>query len=81
MKFRRKPIEQIIEAIPFDVNNFLFPYGVWGVEKRNGRYEIKTASGWAQVVHGDWIIKEQDGPGFYPCKDKIFKERYEAIDE
>lgn len=79
MRFRRKPIVQEIEAIPFDVNNVLYPYGDWGVVIKNGRYEIKTASGWAQVVHGDWIIKEQDGSGFYPCSGDIFKDRYEEI--
>jgi hypothetical protein len=34
------------------------------------------------TVHlDDWIIKERDGVGFYPCTNEQFKETYEPVEE
>lgn len=33
------------------------------------------------VIHpGDWVIREPDGSGFYPCTAAIFAARYEVVE-
>lgn len=31
------------------------------------------------IDDGDWIIKEADGSGFYPCEMDVFVETYEEV--
>lgn len=77
-KFRNKPMT--IEAEQW------FPdKEVEGVQYTlsmdNARHFVTTAHD--QVVYldpGDWIIKEPDGRGYYPCKPDIFDARYEAAE-
>lgn len=33
------------------------------------------------VEPGDWIIAEQDGSGYYPCKPDVFEATYDAVPE
>jgi len=33
------------------------------------------------LVPGDWILPEQDGEHFYPCKPDIFEMTYEVVEE
>lgn len=84
-KFRRKPIVQEIEAVQFNGEANIPQWSAFLQDApylgNNNSMSIKTASGLAEVVLGDWLIKEQDGSGFYPCKDEIFRERYEEIKE
>ena len=41
---------------------------------------IDTIQGGHTVCPGDWIITEPKGNGFYPCKDEVFKMKYEAVE-
>lgn len=31
------------------------------------------------IQAGDWIIKEPDGSGFYPCEARVFEDTYEEM--
>jgi hypothetical protein len=33
------------------------------------------------LTHGDYVVPEPDGSGFYPVKPKIFEAKYEEIVE
>ena len=44
-----------------------------------GTLDIPTLEGVMQAKPGDWIIKGVQGE-FYPIKDLIFRETYEAVD-
>lgn len=82
MKFRKKPV--IIEALQFNGQNGMQLLG-WmnGVECEEafcGDYvEIKTLEGTMRASKGDWVIKGVKGE-FYPIKDDIFRETYEAAE-
>jgi hypothetical protein len=42
---------------------------------------VQTIQGeWVRVSPGDWIIREPDGEHFYPCKDEVFRARYELVE-
>jgi hypothetical protein len=41
---------------------------------------IKTLEGDMQGNIGDWLIKGTKGE-FYPCKDDVFRQKYEPIDK
>lgn len=43
------------------------------------RYMIKTANDWVVVHKGDWIIKEPETNGHYPCKPDVFALKYEEV--
>lgn len=44
-------------------------------------FAVKTTSGqYAVVEDGDWVVAEPDGNGHYPCKDHVFRRRWEPID-
>jgi hypothetical protein len=84
-RWRKKPV--IVEAEQW------FPGkdvpGVWGLPGQDmcPCYEIggdhnlphvMTANEQRMdVVPGDWIIREPDGRGYYPCKPDIFAANYE----
>jgi hypothetical protein len=77
MKFRKKPV--IIEAVQWqgDLKAFTtFP--VSGAYIRGNQMFIKTLEGIMTADIGDWIIKGVKGE-FYPIKDDIFQETYEAV--
>lgn len=84
-KYRKRPI--VIEAIQYlppgncdDVHEFIGQehYGeVCGEEAELG---IETLEGVMLAVPGDWIIRGVAGE-FYPCKDEIFRETYEGVDQ
>lgn len=75
MKFRSKPI--VVEAVHFlDVTDL--PAGVRAIGSTV--YKVKTIHGqWALIEVGDWVITESDGEHHYPCKDDIFRKRYEPV--
>ena len=52
------------------------PSGV-SIDPRDGRLIISTLEGLHWANEGDWIIRGVQGE-FYPCKDAIFRETYEA---
>ena len=89
MKFRKKPV--VIEAMQWhgsDKANLekikVWSNGAVHSAKPWKEYydwlEIKTLEGVMEASPGDWIIKGIKGE-FYPVKDEIFKETYEAVQE
>ncbi len=88
-KFRKKPV--VIEARQYlnDASSFELvgwvnegqykrgpevPFSTW----KNGKLTIPTLEGDHIANVGDWIIEGVQGE-FYPIKDAIFKETYEAV--
>ena len=48
-----------------------------------GRIKPYVVTAHGQIVflaNGDWVIREPDGRGFYPCKDDIFRARHDSIE-
>jgi len=84
MKFRKKPI--VIEAEQFFPDRKPWPDGVmeYPYKKANGKskvqYRMMTLEGVFDVIAGDWIITGIVGER-YPCKDDIFKDSYDQVDE
>ncbi len=87
-KFRKKPI--VIEARRYTRRNRA-SIGAWcgasmqGVDEDGCPYEllnirINTLEGSMAANPGDWIIKGVAGE-FYPCKNVIFLETYEAVED
>lgn len=75
MRFRKKPV--VIEAsqwfIPGDHPKVVqAPMG----GTANGAYGVHTATGFALVSPGDWIITGITGE-VYPCRKEIFEATYE----
>lgn len=64
----------------FDVNDTEAPTPAQGVsiDAATGFIVIATLEGLMQAKLGDWIIKGVHGE-FYPIKDAIFQETYEAV--
>ena len=44
-----------------------------------GAFYIETLEGQMAVLDGDWIIRGVAGD-FYPCRDDIFRQTYEAVE-
>ena len=88
-KFRSKPV--VIEAVqfdPYDKHKMRLPDGVTGVPGGGAdnwaymgcTFFVTTTHGQrTDVVAGDWIIRDPDGNGYYPCKPDIFEATYEAV--
>ena len=55
------------------------PSGV-SIDPRDGRLMIATLEGFHHADIGDWIIRGVAGE-FYPIKDAIFRQTYEAVEE
>jgi len=75
-KYRKKPV--IIEAEQLFFDQQPWPdaeYRDW-----NKQLQVKTLEGWLTVSNGDWIITGVQGEK-YPCKDSIFEETYEKVEE
>lgn len=49
---------------------------IYGNKVYNPRYFINTLEGNMEAKKGDWIIRGLEGE-FYPCKDSVFKAKYE----
>ena len=82
-KYRKKPV--VIEAMQNDGGSqFLLDLGAWmgsewdGANGPEGEVYITTLEGVMRGDVGDWIIKGVKGE-FYPVKDAIFQETYEAV--
>lgn len=82
MKYRKKPVE--IEAIQWKGDNFIeidnfitcehYTYPSVGIVK------IYTLEGIMVATVGDYIIKGVQGE-FYPCRQSIFKQTYEKVED
>ena len=55
------------------------PSGV-SIDPRDGRLMIATLEGFCHADIGDWIIRGVAAE-FYPIKDAIFRQTYEAVEE
>lgn len=49
-----------------------------GIEIRSA-YVTTTNGNKAYICPGDYVIREPDGNGYYPCKADIFDKRWERI--
>ena len=80
MRFKSKPVE--IEAECF-IKGKTLPFRDEAAVCYDGHnWYVKTTAGRNVVIDdGDWIIREPDGNGFYPCKPDIFVNRWEPIEE
>lgn len=93
-RFRKKPVE--VDAVQWTGTNAqevnLFARGGAGFDvlsdedRGNCNDPQATAmvydvlhSTWVLVRDGDWLIKGVKGE-FYPCRDSVFRETYEAVD-
>lgn len=79
MKFkaRKRPLV-IVDAIQFKGTAHrqeIFDWANGGVEAREDIAKLTK-----KAKPSDWIIRGQEY-GFYLCKNKVFEERYEPIDE
>jgi len=91
MKFRKKPIVIVIEAIQWDATPETFdkikemegkeidPLKMIVWHTAHGFLNIPTLEGNKTAKIGDWIIKGVANE-FYPCKDSIFHATYEPVD-
>lgn len=87
-KYRKKPV--VIEAIQVPSSDQFVEHGaVWGffylykftdfrVAEDKG-YDITTLEGVMHASPGDWIIRGVKGE-FYPVKNDIFLETYDAVE-
>ena len=80
MKFRKKPV--IVEAEQFHLGELPLPFPNEAACCFDGEhwYVVTTHGQWTKIVDGDWIIREPDNRGFYPCKPDIFAATYEAVE-
>lgn len=95
-KFRKKPVvidaQQFRLAVkPYPADVIAVSYtedgavvGAYPEAHRDGvtniGFGIKTAEGWHLVTDGDWIITGVKGER-YPCKNVIFLETYDPVEE
>lgn len=42
---------------------------------------VEKSLAWCLLAVGDWIVREADGIGFYPCKPEVFEAKYEPLSE
>lgn len=88
-RFRKKPVE--IEAVQWTGDNFRTVYNFtdWRFDTLHpddrdddpdatAQVFDELHSTWVLVYDGDWIIKGIKGE-FYPCRDEVFQETYEAV--
>ena len=74
-KYRKKPI--VVEAEQFFRGKKMSPKFENAIDR--SLEWIDTLEGPQLISDGDWIIEGTSGE-FYPCKPKIFKQVYEAIE-
>jgi hypothetical protein len=79
---RKRPTE--VEAIQWTGRNFAdvkaFGSGAVGIGPVEGGalpLWVVKSSATCRVERGDWIIRERDGSGFYPCNADVFAAIYE----
>lgn len=87
MKYRKKPVFR--EAVQWHVWNDRVP----GVQKETvsgdaGTIEGATVRFYVVTTHGqkaypddgDYVVKEPDGNGYYPCKPAIFESEHDVVE-
>lgn len=84
LRYRKRPVE--VDAIQWTGQNLgdvqAFGSGAVGIGTLDGGalplWVIKSAAT-CRVERGDWIIRETDGSGFYPCAGDVFAATYEPV--
>lgn len=92
MKYRKKPVVVVIDAMQFATNNevgsptmdAIVNWANQGSPIREAWHNgtdifIRTPEGDMRATVGDWIIRGIKGE-FYPCKPDIFEATYEAVE-
>ena len=83
-KFRAKPV--VLEAVRLTKENATAVREFIGKHKyddsRDGHDPVnimlRSAHGNVLLEVGDWLVKDAQGD-YYPCKDSIFKAKYEPV--
>lgn len=47
----------------------------------DGWYVTTTHGHPTPIAYGNWIIREPNGNGFYPCEDAIFRAEYDSDEQ
>ncbi|WP_312284147.1 hypothetical protein [Candidatus Igneacidithiobacillus taiwanensis] len=86
-KFRKKPI--VVEAFQPAMTKYK-DWPLWATAAKEaeelvrittwGAFKLLTLEGYMPVNPGDWIIRGVKGE-LYPCKDEIFRQTYEEVEE
>lgn len=82
-RYRKRPVE--VEAIQWRGDNYAavktFGVGAVGLPFTSGTLPlwIAKAGTVCNLQEGDWIIREPDGSGFYPCTAKDFAATYDSV--
>ena len=56
-----------------------FPQRGVVVSTMTGDYVCRGPRGAVKIEIGDWVIREPDGNGYYPCRDEVFREKYTPV--
>lgn len=81
MKYRKKPV--VVEAVKYDkshIGKVLDFCNELKYNPHNNEYYVQTLEGAMKVSDGDYIIKGVKGE-FYPCREDIFLQTYEEVEE
>ena len=74
-KFRKKPV--VIDAEQFNGHND--PPGVFRRPEDHTPYVVTIHGQRVYLSPGDWVVPEPDGVHYYPIKDEVFQNTYEAV--
>lgn len=84
-RFRKRPV--VVEAICWNGQNLgsvqAFASGALGIGTVEGGalpLWVVKSSATCRVEQGDWIIREPDGSGYYPCAADVFAATYEPAE-
>lgn len=80
-QYRSKPV--VIDAVQFFYDGPSVR-GVYYPAKQNGTYNgdafvVTMHDQRVYLQNGDWIIAEPDGDHYYPCKDNVFRSKYDEV--
>lgn len=81
--YRKKPV--LVDAVQWrddnfdEIKKFTQPFNVFQVVPEAWLY-VHKARAMAEIEVGDWVLREPDGAGFYPCKRDVFEATYEAVE-
>lgn len=83
MRYRKKPVEVEARQVPHNPDPDLElwlgdAFETWLPSAQQVAFHVKKNGNREAVANaGDWIIREPDGDGFYPCVAAEFERVYE----